>query len=53
MVVGLAFIAVGLYYFLDRTLGIAMPPIQWSSLWPVVLIVLGVVVLLRSFQRKA
>ena len=53
MVVGLAFIAVGLYYFLDRTLGVAMPRIQWSSLWPVVLIVLGVLVLLRSFQRNA
>ena len=39
--------------FLDRTLGVAMPRIQWSSLWPVVLIVLGVLVLLRSFQRNA
>jgi hypothetical protein len=53
MAVGLAFIVVGLYYFLDRTLRIEMPRIQWGSLWPVVLIVIGVLVLLRSFQRKA
>ena len=52
IVVGLIFIAVGLYYFLDRTLGIALPRIQWSSVWPVILIVLGGLILVRSFQRK-
>lgn len=53
LIVGLALIAIGGYYFLDRTLGIAMPRIQWSSLWPVVLIVIGVIVLIRSLQRRA
>jgi hypothetical protein len=52
IVVGLGLIVVGAYYFLDRTLGIAMPPIQWGSLWPIVLIVLGGVILVRSLQRK-
>ena len=53
IVVGLILIAVGAYYFLDRTLGIAMPRIQWGSLWPIVLIVVGGLILVRSFQRKA
>jgi hypothetical protein len=52
-VVGLVLIAIGAYYFLDRTLNIDMPRIQWGSLWPIVLIVIGILVLLRSFQRRA
>jgi len=51
-VVGLAILAVGVYYFIDRTLGVTMPRIQWGSLWPVLLIVLGGVVLLRSIDRR-
>lgn len=53
MVVGLVLIAVGIYAFLDRTLGVPMPRIQWSSLWPVILIVIGGLIVARSFQRKA
>ena len=49
---GLIILAVGVYYFLDRTLGIAMPQIQWGSLWPVLLIVLGGLILLRSIERR-
>jgi hypothetical protein len=51
VVVGLVLIAVGAWYFLDRTLGLAMPRIQWSSVWPVILIAIGGLVLLRSFRR--
>ena len=51
-VIGLILIAIGVWYFLDRTLGVTMPRIQWSSIWPVILIVLGGLILLRSFQRK-
>ena len=52
LVVGLALIAIGLYYFLDRTLGLDMPAIHWSSLWPIILIVIGGLILLRSFERR-
>lgn len=52
IVVGLALIAVGLYFFVDRTLGIALPRIQWSAIWPVALIVIGGLVLLRSVSRR-
>ena len=53
IVVGLVLIVIGGYYFLDRTLGLAMPRIQWGSLWPIVLIVVGGLILLRSFQRRS
>ena len=53
VVVGLTMIAVGVWSFLDRTLGVTMPRLHWNSLWPVILIVLGAVILLRSFRRKA
>jgi hypothetical protein len=53
IVVGLIFIVIGVYYFLDRTLGIALPPIEWASVWPIVLILLGGLILVRSFQRRA
>jgi hypothetical protein len=52
VVVGLILVGIGGYAFLDRTLGVAMPRIQWSSVWPIVLIVIGGLILLRSFQRK-
>ena len=52
IVIGLLILAVGVYYFLDQTLGVTMPRIQWGSLWPVLLIVLGGVVLLRSVERR-
>lgn len=53
IVVGVILIAIGGYYFLDRTLGIAMPRIQWGRLWPILLIVVGGLIIIRSFQRKA
>lgn len=52
VIVGLILILIGVYYFVDRTLGIPMPPIAWGSLWPVLLIVLGAVILLRSVERR-
>lgn len=52
IVIGLVILAVGVYYLLDQTLGVTMPRIQWGSLWPVLLIALGGLVLLRSIERR-
>jgi uncharacterized membrane protein len=52
LVVGLVILAIGVYYLLDRTLGIAMPPIHWGSLWPIFLVILGGLILLRSIERR-
>jgi hypothetical protein len=52
LLVGVGLIAIGLWLFLDRTLGVDLPSIQWRSLWPVVLIVIGGAILLRSLDRS-
>lgn len=51
--IGLLFIAAGAYYFIDRTLGITLPRIQWDNVWPIALIVIGGLTLVRSFRRGA
>lgn len=52
IVVGLVLIGLGVWFFLDRTLGYDLPRIQWSSVWPIILIVVGGLILLRSIQRR-
>jgi hypothetical protein len=52
IVFGLIVLGIGVYYLLDRTLGIAMPRIQWGSIWPIFVIILGGLILLRSFDRR-
>lgn len=51
--IGLGMIALGVYFFIDRTLGIALPRIQWGAIWPIALIVIGGIVLLRSVNRRS
>lgn len=53
LIFGLVLIGIGLYAFLDRTLGVSLPRIQWSTLWPILLIGLGSIVLLRSVRRRS
>ena len=48
LVVGLFFLGIGVWYFLDYTLGLTMPDISWGALWPVLLIVLGGVIIYRA-----
>ena len=45
-------IVVGGWFFLDQTLGIDMPNVDWDSLWPVVLIVIGAAVILQGIGRR-
>ena len=52
LLVGVGLIVVGLWFFLDRTLGLDLPTIEWRGLWPVVLIVIGGAILLRSLDRS-
>jgi hypothetical protein len=52
LIVGLALIVIGIWLFVDRTLGIALPNIAWRSLWPLALIVVGALVLIRSLDRR-
>jgi hypothetical protein len=52
LVVGLSILGVGLWFFLERTLGLDLPTIRWSTFWPVILIAIGVVVLLGALRRE-
>ena len=49
---GLVIIAVGLWFFADRTLGLDLPSVEWGSLWPLVLIAIGAWVVFGARDRQ-
>jgi Domain of unknown function (DUF5668) len=52
LIVGLFVLGIGVWFFLERTLGIDLPTIRWSQFWPVILIVIGAAVLLGALRRE-
>lgn len=52
LVIGLFVLALGLWFFAEHTLGIRMPILRWSQLWPVILIAVGVLMLLGPLRRR-
>ena len=52
VVFGLIVIAIGLWFFLDRTLGFDLPDIDWGGLWPLILIAIGAWILLGAGRRN-
>ena len=48
VIVGGILLAIGGYWLLKDTLQVALPDIEWSALWPVLLLVLGAVILFRA-----
>ena len=48
---GLVVLALGLWFFVERTLGYDLPDVRWSQLWPAVLIGIGLWVVLGSMRR--
>ena len=53
MVVGIILLVIGVWYLLDQTLGIAMPRIDWSDFWPIILIAIGGIMVYRSAVRRS
>ena len=51
MIVGVLFLLVGGWFFATRTLGLDLPDLDWGQFWPVLLIVIGLVIVLRSLDR--
>jgi hypothetical protein len=49
---GLLLLAVGLWFFADVTLGYDMPGIAWRDLWPIALIGIGLLVVVRGMTRR-
>ncbi|HET9614538.1 MAG TPA: hypothetical protein VFP22_06980, partial [Candidatus Limnocylindrales bacterium] len=52
IIVGLVILAIGLYYVLDVTLGLSLPRLSWGSLWPLILVVIGLLILARGAGRR-
>lgn len=51
LIFGLLLVAVGLWFFAEQTLGLDLPTLRWSQLWPLILIVVGVWVLFGARRR--
>jgi hypothetical protein len=49
---GIILVAIGSWFLLDQTLGLELPRIAWRDIWPVFLIGLGAVILVRSTRRR-
>ncbi|MES1239633.1 MAG: hypothetical protein ABUL57_02090 [Chloroflexota bacterium] len=49
---GAIILALGIWFLFDYTLGYDMPRIPWGDLWPIGLIVIGLVVILRGMRRR-
>lgn len=49
---GLVVLAVGLWFLADVTLGMNMPAIAWGEIWPLGLILLGVLIVFRGMARR-
>lgn len=47
IIVGLVILAVGIWYFADRTLGLELPRLDPDQLWPIAIIAVGAWLILR------
>jgi hypothetical protein len=52
LLIGVVLLAVGLWYFADRTLGLDLPPLNWRDLWPIALIILGAWIVAGPYLRR-
>ena len=52
ILVGLVFLGIGTWYFLDTTLGLTMPDIEWDNIWPILLIVIGGAIVFRAATNR-
>lgn len=49
---GLVLLGVGLWFLADVTLGYDMPRVAWREVWPLILIAIGAVILVRGLARR-
>jgi hypothetical protein len=52
IIAGVILLAIGLWYFADRTLGLDLPRLNWNDLWPVALILLGAWIIAGPWLRR-
>ena len=51
LILGVLFLLVGGWFFATTTLGLDLPDLDWGQFWPVILIVIGLGIVLRSLDR--
>ena len=51
LILGIVFLIVGGWFFATTTLGLDLPDLDWGQFWPVILIVIGLAIVLRSLDR--
>lgn len=49
---GLILLFVGGYYLLQKTFGMNIPDLNWDTIWPVLVVALGVGVLYRAWSTR-
>jgi hypothetical protein len=49
---GLIILAVGAWFLVDVTLGYDMPSVPWGDVWPIGLILVGLLVVVRGMGRR-
>jgi uncharacterized membrane protein len=52
LIFGGVLLAVGIYYLLQRTLGLDIPDLDWDQLWPIAVILLGGAILYSNWTRR-
>lgn len=52
LILGVILLMVGIYYLLQRTLGLDIPDLNWDQLWPLLLILLGGAILYGAVTRR-
>jgi hypothetical protein len=52
LIFGVIILLVGLWFFASRTLGLDLPDIEWSQLWPLILIGIGAWIVYGAMRRN-
>ena len=52
LIFGVIILLIGLWFFASRTLGLDLPDIEWSQLWPVLLIGVGAWIVIGATRRN-
>jgi hypothetical protein len=50
IILGLIILAVGIWYFADRTLGLTLPDLDADQLWPIAVIAVGLWLVVRPHR---
>jgi uncharacterized integral membrane protein len=53
LIFGGILVLIGIYVFAQQTLGLNLPDIEWSQVWPLILVVVGGAMLVGAWNRRS